>query len=781
MRYSNVDIPKFFRKLKKSIKKRIRKNESLIKHETEYFSLSGNKIDSCKSNIIIVSHEASITGAPILSLNIACQFSDKYNVISLLLGEGDLINQFQLFSSEVVVAAPARNNAHYAEKVIKYINSRYKIEFVIVNSIESRVVIPLFHIYYIPTISLLHEFSSYTKPKNAFVDVFYFSTKLVFSTSLTLENALLDNSFLARCPVVILPQGKSIVSFNNISFDKVESERKSLKKIIKPDDCDNGKTLIVVGAGYVQLRKGVDLFIECANRILKESSNKDFRFIWIGEGYNPERDVAYSVYLKDQVQRSGLEKSFIFMNATHEIEYAFQLADIFLLTSRLDPLPNVAIDAMFMKLPVICFDKTTGIANFLLENNLGEYCVARYLDTFDMSQKAMRLFSDSETYNNIRNETYSYAKKYFSMQKYTDNLNELANESIHQIINEKNDVETIIKSKKFIKDYYLHPKAQSKSENEAVRSYVRSFKTFIVPRKPMPGFHPGVYMAFNNIAKASHDPFADYIKKMEPNGPWKYRLITPLSAQKQNKININLRRVALHLHVYYVDMLDDIIQRISINNLKPDLFISVKDEFSLHVVSEKVVNYPGQVVSIKKVPNRGRDIGSLLTCFGKYLVDNYDIIGHVHTKKSLDVVDRESIFYWNKFLLENMLGGKLSGSMIDDIISTMYLDNDIAIVFPDDPNVIGWTENRSIAENIAPSLGIANLPEEFDFPVGTMFWVRSSVLSRFVDLNLQWADYPPEPLPYDGTILHALERLFGIVRTSDCKQYAATYVSGVTR
>lgn len=42
-----------------------------------------------------------------------------------------------------------------------------------------------------------------------------------------------------------------------------------------------------------------------------------------------------------------------------------------------------------------------------------------------------------------------------------------------------------------------------------------------------------------------------------------------------------------------------------------------------------------------------------------------------------------------------------------------------------------------------------------------MFWIRSSVLGKFVELELVWRDYAAEPLPIDGTIVHAIERLWG--------------------
>ena len=49
------------------------------------------------------------------------------------------------------------------------------------------------------------------------------------------------------------------------------------------------------------------------------------------------------------------------------------------------------------------------------------------------------------------------------------------------------------------------------------------------------------------------------------------------------------------------------------------------------------------------------------------------------------------------------------------------------------------------------------------YPLGTMFWARTAALAPLFELGLGWEDYPPEPLPYDGTILHAIERLVTLV------------------
>ena len=44
---------------------------------------------------MIVSHEASRTGAPILALNLADKLSKKYNIVNLILGGGELREDFR--------------------------------------------------------------------------------------------------------------------------------------------------------------------------------------------------------------------------------------------------------------------------------------------------------------------------------------------------------------------------------------------------------------------------------------------------------------------------------------------------------------------------------------------------------------------------------------------------------------------------------------------------------------------------------------------------------------
>ena len=62
--------------------------------------------------------------------------------------------------------------------------------------------------------------------------------------------------------------------------------RNYLRPVSWPKD-----TVVILGAGLVRLRKGVDLFIACARRVAEMMPKRRFRFVWIGDGFNPEQDV----------------------------------------------------------------------------------------------------------------------------------------------------------------------------------------------------------------------------------------------------------------------------------------------------------------------------------------------------------------------------------------------------------------------------------------------------------------------------------------------------------
>jgi glycosyltransferase involved in cell wall biosynthesis len=735
-------------------------------------------LDPRMKTILVVSHEASRTGAPVLALNIVQQLSARYNVICLILGGGDLTDHFRKASASLYEADRIHMTDRELDSVIRNIATHHPLMFAVVNSIESRMALRALKAAGVPTISLIHEFSSYARPRSAFPDVLTLSTDTVFSTRMTLENAVADFQFYPGASIHVAPQGKCIVPAARGAASEALVEKLWLTRNLRPEA--GNRKFLVIGLGTIELRKGVDLFIECATIIKRRPGGERFQFVWIGNGFDPEREVAYSAYLADQMKRAGLGSQMKILRATSQIELAYQSADLLLLSSRLDPLPNVAIDALMLGLPVLCFEKTTGIADFLSENGLGEPCVAQYLDTHDLARKVAALAVSEDLRTSVSDRSRAAAGSAFDMNAYVSKIEAIAVQAVGAEARVKEEVKAILASGTFRGDFFKPPEMETSPEEKLVEDYVRRMATGFGVRKPTPGFQPTVYSWLHSReGKTNGDPFADFLRKGLPDGPW---LQSVIQNGRASKIAPHAGlRAAIHLHVLCPDQLVGIAERLKLNASAPDLFISVTSEAAAARTREALSGYRGYIVDVQVTPNLGRDIGPLLTQFGWALSASYDVIGHLHTKKSVLLENPSFAEARHTFPLENLVGGKRGGPMLDVILASMASDPAIGIVFPDDPHVLSWTGHRYHAEALAARMKCGELPEQFNFPIGAMFWTRSAVLKRFVELELAWGDYEPEPLPVDGMMVHAIERLFGVVPGVMGMTCAVTNVRGLTR
>lgn len=226
-------------------------------------------------------------------------------------------------------------------------------------------------------------------------------------------------------------------------------------------------------------------------------------------------------------------------------------------------------------------------------------------------------------------------------------------------------------------------------------------------------------------------------------------------------------RVAVHLHLYYRDMVDDCIRYMAHIPVRFDLFVSVPDKGPLESERkrfQKALPNLGQVV-IEPVPNRGRDMAPLIVQFGQRLSE-YDIIAHFHTKKSLHSGHHHG---WFEALMEVLCG---SPGGVDQIL-TLLVHQQGRVVYPAgnkvgywDPS--GWRDNLELARRLLLLDGLFDV-DDFpfvEFSQGSMFWARAECLRPLLTLPLTFRDFPAEPIEPDGTLAHALERLILIYATS---------------
>jgi len=145
--------------------------------------------------------------------------------------------------------------------------------------------------------------------------------------------------------------------------------------------------VIMVGAAY--WAKGDDLFILLAKEVVKRDNS--FHFYWLGS-QSKERETVN----RADIEKLELEKNVHFLSYTSEPLKVVSEMDIFALTSRSDSFPLAAIEAGLLGLPIVCFDKASGITE-IIEKGGGS--VVSYLSIQEMADSIIHLKNNQSTYH----------------------------------------------------------------------------------------------------------------------------------------------------------------------------------------------------------------------------------------------------------------------------------------------------------------------------------------------------------------------------------------------
>lgn len=219
-------------------------------------------------------------------------------------------------------------------------------------------------------------------------------------------------------------------------------------------------------------------------------------------------------------------------------------------------------------------------------------------------------------------------------------------------------------------------------------------------------------------------------------------------------------RIAVMIHLFHAEMATEFRRLIEAAGIRADMLITTDSIVKEEAIGAMFAGYGAGGVTIKQVPNRGRDIQPKLTAFVDRYAD-YDLILFLHSKKSLHVTSERD---WRAFLLDHLVG---SPAVVASILDIFRCNDDVGLLFPQhfEPlrRFVTWAEggNFAAARPLARRLGLRMSPRiPIDFPSGSMFWCRPAALRPLLDLHLSANDFPEELAQTDGTIAHAIERLF---------------------
>lgn len=224
-------------------------------------------------------------------------------------------------------------------------------------------------------------------------------------------------------------------------------------------------------------------------------------------------------------------------------------------------------------------------------------------------------------------------------------------------------------------------------------------------------------------------------------------------------------RVGVVAHMFYADMVDELMTQVSRIPVPYDLYVSTSTHERKAQIEQALAAYDVRRVEVRVVEqNRGRDMSALFITFRDVLQGGgYDVLCRVHSKKSPQN-DFNNGRLFKQHLFDNLLG---TPGYVGRVLRLFEENPTLGMAFPPVVNIgfptLGhaWFTNREVAAEWAAELGITT---QFDrstpiAPYGTMFWFRPDALRDLTDHDWRWDDYPAEPGHTDGGLAHVQERL----------------------
>lgn len=535
-----------------------------------------------------------------------------------------------------------------------------------------------------------------------------------------------------------------------------------------------GAAAVVMGFGATGAGGGSTRFHDCAGALAASLPPGRVRFVWIGD----DRQDVHAAPLDDIPEATILP-------ATRSYEAALRLADLVLMTAP-EELPILALDAMTRGIPVLATPEAAAAA---LLTGVPQAVVT---DPEAFARQAAAILAGGSRRHPLARRQQALAGDGPTMTAHVAALAELLQSAAAAMAGTQRDIATLVADELFDADIQTPPGGRAEPRAEAVRRHVLADPSDRTARRPFPGFHPGIYAAAAMADAPEQNPAAHFVRAGRPAGPWLREVVRPTLRPTRFPQGL---RVAIHLHVHHVDAAADLLGRLpDVRHLAYDLLVTTDDDAKARHLRDAAAAARLPEPETRLVPNRGRNLGALLCGPEPGWQGRYDVVGHFHTKRSVHLGqdDRHS---WRWFLLENLLGG--FAPMAACILTRFAADPGLGLVHADDPHLFGWNwhepertgpderfggeSNLAIARRIAPRLGLGPLPWQIEFPAGAMFWWRPDALAPLFDLGLGWEDFPPEPLPLDGTLPHAIERLPVLLAEARGYRTAVTHIPGVRR
>ena len=241
-----------------------------------------------------------------------------------------------------------------------------------------------------------------------------------------------------------------------------------------------------------------------------------------------------------------------------------------------------------------------------------------------------------------------------------------------------------------------------------------------------------------------------------------------LSSTECGKLLNTARKVALVCYVYYPDNVEECLSFAKNAEGIADFYFASSRDDTLEKARECLKGSGFSKVEFIKKINKGRDLATYLIDCAR-LFDSYDYLCFMHDKKSPHLASQEIAHEFFRMGIDSVLYSK---PYVINLLNTFETHPQLGVtVMPPLNFGLFYTSdyimdpgNRDHILKIMKDLGL-NVPYD-DSPVspyGDVFWCRTAAMRKLFAKHWTYDDLPDEPVPANGTILHALERIHPFV------------------
>jgi glycosyltransferase involved in cell wall biosynthesis len=287
----------------------------------------------------------------------------------------------------------------------------------IVNTAASGKAVKLLAASGVRTIALVHELPKILREKgleSAARAMIGHADQVVFASAFVREELAKALQFdPADQRLLIRPQG------SYAQMERSPTEGAAFRKELGLGVADK----LVLGVGYADLRKGFDLFLQTWSFVRQH--HPDVHFCWVGD-----IDPGLFEWLGPEIKRAEATGHFHLVGFRSNVQALYSASSILALTSREDPFPTVVLEALSVGLPVVAFQDSGGIPEFLIKERVG--VVVPYCDLPAMA-RAIEQIIRKEPSSSDRARMMEIIEVQFSFPDYVRDLVRIALPSLPTI------------------------------------------------------------------------------------------------------------------------------------------------------------------------------------------------------------------------------------------------------------------------------------------------------------------------------------------------------------